>query len=331
MINPSQAWCAQIALTELCWPKAENGQMSACSNCTRGIGHIRKRYIMPLADVERAFAALADFPLDSDPCPQGRRKVVGCFGAEAVFHPQFPQIVEIACAAIPEAHHRGLWCSQDFETYSHPKYGPVREHVYRLLGWSLQSGRRPHSGYLNWNQHKPEQVCEHQPILVSIGDAVPSPRRRWELIEDCWVQREWSPIIGPDHTGELKWYFCEAAQTHDRLFNLGVGLPVEPGCWRGEIVFTDSDSGIRQPTGRYAEQILACCSRCGAALPLPGRRDLQFVDDISAENLTALRAAGSPMVGRGDFVEYIAADHPYDEAAHRAGGWKPQQYIKARD
>lgn len=328
MINPSQAWCAQIALTELCWPKASNGQLSACSNCTRGIGHIRKRYIMPLDDVERSFAALADFPIASAPCPQGRTKVVGCFGAEAVLHPQFPEIVDIACSAIPEARHRGLWCSQDFRTYSHPKYGPVLPHVQRLLGWPMDNSRRAgRTGYLNHNLHNESQSCQHQPILVSIGDVVTDERRKWELIEDCWVQREWSPLIGPDYNGDPKWYFCEVAQTHDRLFNLGIGLPVESECWRGDITFIPTPAGHREPVGRYAAQIKACCTRCGAPLPLPGRRDLELIDDISETNLLAL--GSSPMVSRGDFVEFDPARHPYDEAAHRAGGWKPEQYIKA--
>lgn len=322
MINPSQAWCAQIALTELCWPKAENGQMSACSNCTRGIGHIRKRYIMPLDDVERSFAALADFPLASEPCPQGRQKVVGCFGAEAIFHPQFPEIVDIACAAIPEPWHRGLWCSQDFETYTHPKYGRATPHIARLLGWPPH-GNYSRAGYLNHNMHSAAQSCEHQPVLVGIGEAVSDPRRRWELIENCWVQREWSPIIGPDHNGELKWYFCEVAQTHDRLFNLGIGLPVEPDCWRGEITFiTDPDAGVRTPTGRYAAQIKSACNRCGAALPLRGRRDLEFRDDISPLNLAALREMKSPMVARGDFAESLG------ESTDPAS-WQPEKYIKA--
>lgn len=324
MINPSQAWCAQIALTELCWPKTPEGHLTACSNCTRGIGNIKKRYIMPLDDVERSFAALADFPIASEPCPQGRTKVVGCFGAEAVFHPQFPEIVDISCQCIPEARHRGLWCSQDINNYSHPKYGPVLPHVTKLLGWQRDSRPlRGRSGYLNWNQHKPAQNCQHQPVLIGISEAIPDPRKRWDLIENCWVQREWSPIIGPDHNGEIKWYFCEVAQTHDRLFNLGIGLPVEPECWRGEITYvSDPQTGVRQPIGRYAEQIKSACNRCGAALPLRGRRDLEFVDDISPLNAAALRAAGSPMVARGDFVESLG--EPTDPQA-----WRPEKYIKA--
>jgi hypothetical protein len=83
---------------------------------------------------EKAVISVKDFPLTSDPCPQGRRKVVGIIGGEPLLHPEFPTLVDIMIKHIPNPAHRGLWTSKDWKNGSHPRWGAYAPHVYRLLG-----------------------------------------------------------------------------------------------------------------------------------------------------------------------------------------------------
>lgn len=334
MINPEQAWCIQVSITELCWPKAADGSLTSCSNCTRGIAHIRKRHIMSLDEISRAVDVLATFPRESAACPQGRRKVVGCFGAETLFHPQFPEVVDIFTAAVPDVWNRGLWTSLDWKTYEHPKYGPARPHVERLIGtrpsgsvWERERSRYGSGGYLNWNMHAESQKCVHSPVLVAISETIKDEQRRYELISQCPYQRDWSPLIGPDADGEVKFFFCEVAQTQSRLFGLNVGIPLSADCWKGEIQFEPDAAGVLRPQGKFAKQIESCCNRCGGATPLPGRRDLEFRDDISPLNVIDLGWRNSPQIKRGEHVEIDTEE--YDEAEF-AGGWNPLKYIRGK-
>lgn len=334
--SPGLQWCHQVVVTDMCWPKDEaTKQLSACSNCTRALGHFKKRSFMTPEQFSAVLDVAIPFLYDSPPCPQGRRKVLGIFGGEPLMSPYFPDYVNIACERIPEVHHRGLWTSFDWKSYSHPRYGAARPLVEKLLSrkpsgdvYQATCGNR---GFLNWNMHLPEQKCQHQPVLVSISDVVRDEKHKWELIQDCWVQREWSGAYALDANDEPKFYFCEVASSFDRVMGLGIGLPLRPGVWADEIKFeVDAETGVPYPVGTYAEQIKKCCTRCGAALPMQGRLDREWRDDISTSNLVELRLKGSPMVLRGDFVEFTSEDAAkYAEKANREG-WQPQRYIKKR-
>ena len=321
MIPPRLQWCHQICVTSVCWPKAASGQPSACSNCTRLLGHESKRYVMTPEQFELCLRVARDFVFDSPPCPKGRQnKVIGIFGGEPLMSPHFPTYVDIACDLLP-ARHRGLWTSFDWPNYRNPKWGDAAPLVRRLLG---RRNGRP-IGYLNWNMHEVGNVCEHHPVLVSISDVVQDERRRWELISECWLNRDWSAAYALDHAGEAKFYFCEIASSFDRVMRLGTGLPVLSGVWNGDLSFVPDDHGVLRPVGPYAAQILASCSRCGQALPVKrGRRDLDNVDDISPSNLTTLRELGSPMVARGDYADFDPALYEEPDQADYAG-----TYIKS--
>ncbi len=342
MINPELQWCHQVSCTDMCWPHTESnnpdgkkGPLTGCSNCTRLLAHTPKRYFMTPDQLQLCYTHASDFVYNSPPCPQGRHKVVGLFGGDPLLAPDFPTYVDIAIATIPDAHRRGLWCSLHWPTYVHPKYGPAKPHVIRLLGSRNAPDRHNnwhHQGYLNWNQHEESQKCQHQPLLVAIQDVVHDPKRRWQLISDCWVQREWSSAYALDHNGEPKFYFCEVASAFDRIFKLGTGLPVEKDCWRGDLKFETNAEGVLEPIGKFAEQIRSTCWRCGAGLPLPGRRDREWKDDISRTNLIPLQMLGSPMVKRGDIVEFTPEMiETYNEDQIRRGtNWQPSRYIKEK-
>ena len=127
--------------------------------------------------------------------------------------------------------------------------------------------------------HLESMKVEHSPILVASKEAVPDRKARWELIENCWLQRTWSSTITPNG-----FYFCEVAAHLDNTIGDGsLGLPIEPGAWRGDLYFETDPDGVRQPRGRFAEQVLGSCENCGMCLNLPGRRDHDEIDDVSPE------------------------------------------------
>jgi len=325
MIRPSQQWAIQIDITNACHLH--------CSNCTRLLDHVKKRYFMDLDCFRRAIRAVKGFVTESEPCPtnsnnRGRRKVIGIIGGEPLLHPQFPELVDIMLEELPEPRYRGLWTSKDWMTGTHPKWGDYRPQVERLIGANPThdaSGpsTKHRDGYINWNMHLPDMNVHHQPLLVASQDVVPDERRRWELIEDCWVQREWSSTVTPKG-----FFFCEVAGHFDMIFDGPGGLPLEPGVWQGELAFVRNENGIPQPQGKFAEQIERSCTRCGACVPLPARRDAENRDDVSRSNLEQLLQIQSPRVKKGDYVlQEFDPDKPYDPNQFN-DGWVPFKYVK---
>lgn len=331
MIQPQQAWCIQICTTSVCWPSVphEGKQvLSACSDCTRLLAHEKKRYVMTPEQFEQCVQSVKNFPKESMPCPQGRRKVVGIFGGEPLLTPYFPDYVDILCKAIPDARNRGLWTSLDWRIFESKKWGAAKPWVIKLLGG--EPGVK-HLGYINWNMHEEAQQCGHQPSLVAINDVIKDEKHRWELINDCWVQREWSPAYALNAHNQPKFYFCELASSFDRVYDLGTGLDLTPDVWKHTLTMAPDAAGVLRPSGVYAKQILSTCGKhCGAPLPLPKRRDREWKDDISRSNLIPLQMVGSPMVARGDYVEFTD-EHiaSYNEAENKKD-WRPEKYITKR-
>jgi len=338
MIDVSQQWASQIdVMPDTCFLN--------CSNCTRpAVAHRKKKRPMTLDEFRKACEGNRDFPTKSAPCPQGRRKVVGLIGGEPTMHPQFPEIVDIMCEVIPDVRHRGLWTSRNWKEYNHPVYGAVAPHVIRLIGEKHGGDTRGPSsrhrgGFLNWNMHeayanarklpvpayrKQECFSNHQPILVAISDVVKqgnlTEKRMWELISQCWVQREWSSSTNPGGS-----YFCEVAGSLAHLYDdyehaktLG-----DPKWWEGKIEFVEDERGILQPTGPFAEQIKKWCTQCGACLPLKGRRDGDEIDDVSDHHREKLVQISSPRVNKGKVEVYNGEQ--YDETNH-SDGWNPKAY-----
>ena len=325
MIPPSNQWCQQIDVTNLC--------ALACSNCTRLLLHATKdtRYYISTECFEKAVISLKDFPLQSGPDAwSNRRKVVGIIGGEPLLHPQFPELVDIICKHIPDVRHRGLWTSKDWTGGKHPKWGPYKPHVEKLIGKHYSRDTRgPYTrhkgGYLNWNMHTEESNTHHGSVLVAIKDLVPDEKKRWEMIEKCQYQLEWS-----SSTTDKGFFFCEVAAHHSRIFNLGLELPSEPGVWKHDLQFIRDANGVPRPQGPYAAQILGACERCGGAAPTPPRRDKEEQDDISHSNFVQLQALNSPAVRRGAYVlwdeEQCAKYNPDDPANDK----KPLLYMKGK-
>jgi hypothetical protein len=292
MIPPSRQWCIQIDITNRC-PRR-------CSNCTRLISHARTSWDMTPEQFAESCEALKDFPTESEPDHGARRKVVGVMGGEPLWHPQFPQIVDVACSAIPDVRHRGLW------TGIVPAKSVNAEAVSKLLGPLPTTTTRPvpdgEGGYLNLNTHV--SPCYHQPVLVAVGEVIRDKDAMWKLIEACPLQRDWSSAITPKG-----FFFCEVAASFDMVFDGPGGLPIEPRCWE-------------RPIEDFREQIERWCPRCGVCLPLNRRRDTDRVDDISPGNVRELEALKSPAILEGRYV-------PFDPIAWRPPlKWHPLRYLK---
>ena len=121
------------------------------------------------------------------------------------------------------------------------------------------------------------------------------------------MAEKWSPTITPQGA-----YRCEVMASMDRALGLGIGLPVEPGWWE-------------LPIEAFAGQITACCPLCGVCVPnLPGRLDIDNVDDISPAALAAF--ADSPRVQRGEFVRFDPASY---EVRPPDPDHQPERYITA--
>lgn len=334
MIPPQRQWCHQIAVTSACWPKP------ACSNCTRLLGHETSRYYMSVDQFESVVKVAAPFIKHSGADigqiinRQGtaqpraeRKKVLGIFGGEPLMHPQFPELVDVLNHYVPDKINRGLWTSFDWANGESKIWGKYRDQVERLLGRNPNgSVFSTESGYLNWNMHEESQPCDHSPVLAASKDLVPDPKKRWEIISKCWVQTEWSAAYALDYNNEPKFYFCEVASAFDRVFNLGTGLPVEPGVWSHHLWFEEDEKGVKQPQGPYARQILSTCNRCGSCLKLPGRRDREFTDDISESNFIPLTALNSPMVRKGQYVRVDKST--YEQAEQVTETETPWDYQK---
>lgn len=254
-----------------------------CSNCTRALHHSRYRFDVDLEDFARACEALAEFPCNSPPDDRGRTKVVGLIGGEPLLHPRLQELVEILCHFVPDACHRGLWTSVNLDRDQRGAW--LREKF----------------GFINENRH--DSDCFHQPVLLAIEEVIHDRKEMWRLIDRCWVQRYWSGTITPKG-----FFFCEVAGALDWIFGGPGGLPVDSDCWRHDL-------------DAYREQIERWCPRCGCALPFPGRRDREGRDDVTPENLKALKLIHSPALER---VVCFDPNRYRKEAFGRR--WNPERY-----
>jgi hypothetical protein len=266
VIPPTQQWCIQIDVTNVC--------SRACSNCTRLLSHVKTPFFMNVETFSHAVSSLKGFLTESEtdngqlPWLPLREKVIGIIGGEPLLHPQFQHLAEIMLELIPRKSQRGLWTSLDWKK---TKNSELIEKTF---------------GYINENRHEPPSV--HSPVLVAINEVVEDKSKQKKLIDNCWLQRNWSSSITPKG-----FFFCEVAGSMDLVFDGPGGLPVDKDCWK-------------RPLSDFKEQINHWCPHCGIPLQIAGRKDIENTDDISPKNLELLKGVGSPRVKNGGYVVFDA-------------------------
>jgi len=240
MKDVSEAWCIQIEVTNAC--------ILSCAYCTRNVRHIDKPFFTDLETIEKALMSLEEWD-----------KHVGLIGGEQTIHQKFVEICELMTKYLPRKH-RGLWTAGGMKYEKHKK----------LIDDTF--------GIINFNNHKME--CHHQPMLIASDEIIPDEKLRKELIDNCWLQQEWSPSIGPNGA-----FFCEVAQSYDLLFDEKKGLPIEKDWWK---------KGIEH----YQEQINTFCNKCSVCIPFESQVDTVMLELISPKNLERLKNANSPFIRR---------------------------------
>jgi hypothetical protein len=251
----------QIDITNACH--------SRCSNCTRLIGHHGKDKIFFMS-VECFKKAVDSF--------EGFNEIVGIIGGDPVLHPDFVEMCEYLYLKRPNPKHRGLWSSMPAKYYEH---FAVIQRVFPK--WQFLNDRGIESGR-PWVKSTPSI---HTPMMVAVKDVVKDEAKMWELIDNCWVQKEWSSTITPKGA-----FVCEVMGAWDNLLDGPGGLPVEPGWWK-----------IQPSDPRFQEQVKRYCPGCGGCLPANRRESSDIVDDISASNLERLKDT-SPKIKQGKFVKF---------------------------
>ncbi|HDZ19956.1 MAG TPA: radical SAM protein [Phycisphaerae bacterium] len=205
--------------------------------------------------------------------------VVGVFGGNPCMIGQFEAYSRWFARARAGKRRRGIWTNN---------YGPHATLCREIYGTH------------NYNPHRSE--CYHCPTMVAIKDVVADARTMWELIDRCPINLTWSACI-TEINGQPRAYFCEIAAAWDHVYREDNGLPVVDGWWEWDL-------------SRFDRQIRRWCPNCGMACPLPARRDIDRVDDVSDTHLPVVAAGRS--VERFDPAGYDLAEqrrrwrHPLD-------------------
>jgi hypothetical protein len=250
----------------------------ACANCTRFVGHHRKPFFMSVDHVRAAIASLEEFP--------GR---VGIMGGEPTMHPKFREILQVVREMIPDKGRREFWTAGF-------KWDEFRDDI------QLTFDR------IAYNDHT-QVTGKHQPLLVGIDEVIKDPELRKILIDNCWVQAQWSASITPKGA-----FFCEIAAAQDWLFNGPGGYDVVPGWWDK----TPDD---------FQDQVARYCGQCSAAIPMQTESDARggrekSIDVISPKNLERLKRVRSPKVMAG---KYRIQAEPMDTEQYMAS-WTPSKF-----
>jgi len=232
---------------------------------------------MELDYVERALQSLKGWP-----------KGVGCMGGEPTLHPEFESICNLYRNYIPR-NRAGLWTSGG------PRYKKYEKLIHETFGILL------------YNDHS--EVGKHQPLMIAIEECVPDEDLRNELIDNCWLQKLWSPAITPKGG-----FFCEVAAVFDFLFDGPGGYDLDTRWWF-------------KKTKEFQDQVERYCRFCSIAVPFPAIRNDLEIDYVSPGNLRRLQKAKSPWVLRS---RVVSKEDTYDrESINKIveEGYAPWEYL----
>jgi hypothetical protein len=230
MINIYDSWLIQIDVTNACIKK--------CAHCTRAVRYFKTYYFADLDHIEKSLQSL-----------KGWKYGVGCMGGEPTLHPKFPEICGLFRKYFPKER-CGLW------TCGGRNYDKYRKIINNTFG------------IICYNEHK--TPSHHQPMLVASEEIIEDEKLRNELIDDCWLQKEWSPAITVKGA-----FFCEVAATIDLLYGGPGGYELEPLWWNKSV------EQFKDQRDRY-------CKLCSISIPLQKLPDNIDYELISSGNFKRL-------------------------------------------
>jgi len=274
----------------------------ACNNCTQGSNLKGPVHHMSLDMFRVAVDSLRDY-----------FGVVGIFGGNPCIHPQFPELCTELRRTIPWVQ-RGLWSNHPKGKGRHcaitfnPAYSNLNVH---------QSQEAWDEFHRDWPECRPylkglDSDSRHSPPFVAMKDVEPDEQKRWELIANCDINKNWSALIG-EFRGELRGYFCEIAAAQAMLHQdepdyPDTGVPIVPGWWK-------------QGQDAFDKQIRKHCHECG--VPLRGHGALANSDEPSqfsathasiyrtrggaVQQVTQLVQLGKSLVRATDYIENARA------------------------
>jgi hypothetical protein len=264
-----------IDVTNACWLK--------CTNCTRHVGHHKKPYFMDIDFLIKAIESLQDF--------SGR---IGLMGGDPTLHPKFDEICKIYGNMIPRRQ-RHIWTSgfnwiekKDliFETFDEDR--------------------------ITYNDHS-TPGGKHTPLLVSIDEVVEDKNLMWKLIDNCWIQEQWSAVINPKGA-----FFCEVAGSLDYLFDGPGGYSLTKDWWK-------------KTPEEFQDQVKRYCKNCSGALPLPaesdgfGGRERATIDTVSPEMLEKLKKVSSPKIN-GKNYKLFNRKYTVEDLKNFTPDWSPSNF-----
>lgn len=202
---------------------------------------------------------------------------IGIMGGEPTMHPKFPEICALVREMIPERRKRQLWTNG----HNWEKHKKIIEETFD-------------TDLIIYNDHTNKEVGVHQPLLMAAEDILDDRELMWRLIGNCWVQWRWAASITPKGG-----FFCEVAAASDFLFDGPGGYPLEKGWWN------------KNPN-EFTDQVKRYCTKCSAAVPMPGVSSHADYDLISSTNAKRLEEICSPRYLKGRFklanIKYTEKD-----------------------
>jgi len=220
---------------------------------------------------------------------------IGMMGGEPTLHPNFEELCKIYQKKIPDRRKREFWTSG----FQWIKYKDI----------ILDTFDKDRIAY---NEHS-TPGGKHTPLLVSIDEVVEDKKLMWEMIDNCWIQSQWSASITPKGG-----FFCEVAASLDYLFDGPGGYELKKGWWDIE-------------PNQFQDQVKRYCVDCSGALPLKeesdgfGGRNGPTYDTISENNLKKLKKVKSPKVSGGHY-KIFDGKMDQEKISQNLETWNPSHF-----
>jgi len=292
-------WSALIDITTVC--------PHSCIYCTRYERHLRpdQRRHMPLEKIEAAILAYKDWPTE-----------ISIIGGEPLLHPQFAELNALLRKHLPQEK-LNIFTSGLPDTPRTVSTEPPDPHS--LYNWKPEYpwSQWPETNSdmtrtyrtIRYNPHTEAQMssCSHHPLTIAVEEAVLDRALMWKLINNCWLQRCWSPTVNINGA-----YFCEVGAALDMLLFDGANAwPVEAGWWK------------RRPH-EFQEQVSKLCPRCGMCLPrerqLLGHRGELFSPGLLAD------FRERRLIHLDDTVTVVKQQYDAEAIERHAKTWYPGNY-----